>query len=231
MKRNILITGTNRGLGKSLVQTLETNNLYNVFSLSRTGEISSRTINHFKIDLRHPETIRTLLDNTLYFDVLINNAGVYLDDPRKDVTKDINTIELNTILETYNVNFLSSFELVRVFYEQFLSNNRTFGRIINISSGMGRLSELNDKSFAYSSSKLLLNSVTIAYSKIFSTMCEDIGIASVCPGWVRTDMGTAQGVITPDKAADYIVSTINLSKKDFNGKFLRYGENLKWSEK
>jgi NAD(P)-dependent dehydrogenase (short-subunit alcohol dehydrogenase family) len=61
------------------------------------------------------------------------------------------------------------------------------GRIVNVSSGMGQLSDMNGFCPAYRLSKTALNAVTrILADELQGT---DIKINSVCPGWVRTDMG------------------------------------------
>ncbi len=231
MKKNVLITGTDRGLGKVLVNTFWESSLYNVYSLSRTEGNSELALSHFTFDLNVPNLLRKNFPNDISIDILINNAAVYLDDPRKQSIEHIQNIRLDTLQKTFNINYFSSLELIKIFYEQFRKEGKKFGRIVNISSGMGRLSEINNISYAYSTSKLLLNTTTIAYSKIFSELEEDIGIASICPGWLKTDMGTENGIVTPEAAAIYIIDSLQLSKSEFNGKFLRYGETLSWSKK
>lgn len=236
MKKNVLITGTDRGLGKALVNIFRKSSLYNVYSLSRSRNKSNSEsdLSHFTFDLNVPNELRKNFPNNISIDILINNAAVYIDDPRKQSIKSINNIQnitLDTIQETFNVNYFSPLELIKIFYEGFQKEEKKFGRIINISSGMGRLDEINTESYAYSSSKLLLNTTTIVYSKIFSELKEDIAIASICPGWLKTDMGTKNGLINPEIAAEYILESLQLTKSEFNGKFLRYGENLDWSTK
>lgn len=231
MKKNVLITGTDRGLGKALVNTFMESPLYNVYTLSRTEVNSELALSHYTFDLNVPSLLRDNLWNDISIDILINNAAVYLDDPRKQSMENIQNIKLDTLQKTFNVNYFSPLELIKIFYAQFQREGKRFGRIVNISSGMGRLGEINNFSYAYSTSKLLLNTTTIAYSKIFSELEEDIGIASICPGWLKTDMGTENGIINPEVAATYILDSLQLTKSEFNGKFLRYGDNLDWLKK
>jgi NAD(P)-dependent dehydrogenase (short-subunit alcohol dehydrogenase family) len=75
------------------------------------------------------------------------------------------------------------------------------GRVVNVSSGMGQLSEMGAGFPAYRISKAGLNALT----RIFARELEGSGVKvnAACPGWVRTDMGGAgaarsveQGVAT-----------------------------------
>jgi len=80
---------------------------------------------------------------------------------------------------------------------------RDGARIINVSSGMGQLSEMNGGWPAYRISKAALNALT----RIFAEELKDTGIRvnSVCPGWVKTDMGGPNAERTPEKGAETIV--------------------------
>ena len=62
-----------------------------------------------------------------------------------------------------------------------------YGRIVNLSSEMGQLSDMGDGSPAYRLSKTALNAVTAMLAA--ATRGENILVNSCCPGWVRTDMG------------------------------------------
>ena len=99
------------------------------------------------------------------------------------------------------------------------------GRIINISSGMGQLNKMESGSTAYRLSKTALNAVT----KILSNELLNSGIKvnTICPGWVKTDMGGENASLTVKDSTNQIV-TFAL-KDDFpSGKFLRHGEEIPW---
>ncbi|WP_270997336.1 SDR family NAD(P)-dependent oxidoreductase [Listeria seeligeri] len=162
---------------------------------------------------------------------MLSTLLVYIqDDPRKDKsTGKIDKIDVKLLTRTIQTNYLGAYSLSQKIIN--LQEDNEFLRIINISSGMGRLSEISEYAYAYSVSKLLLNTLTIAYSNVFSVIPKDFAIASICPGWVKTDMGTEDGMVDSKVAAEYICSIIDKKKEDINGRFLRYEEELDWQKK
>ncbi len=60
-------------------------------------------------------------------------------------------------------------------------------RVINISSTMGQLSTMGAGYGAYRISKTALNALTVIQSKELAR--EGIKVNSMCPGWVKTEMG------------------------------------------
>jgi len=100
------------------------------------------------------------------------------------------------------------------------------GRVVNVSSGMGQLGEMNGCCPAYRLSKTALNAVT----RIFADELRDtrIKINSVCPGWVRTDMGGPEAHLSIEDGAKGIVWAATLTDDGPNGGFFRHGEPIPW---
>ena len=98
-------------------------------------------------------------------------------------------------------------------------------RIINISSGMGQLEGMGTGSLAYRLSKTALNAMTIVLSQ--ELMGKKIKVNSICPGWVKTDMGGYDAALTVQESAESI-KKFALDDDFPNGKFLRHGEVLPW---
>jgi NAD(P)-dependent dehydrogenase (short-subunit alcohol dehydrogenase family) len=73
-------------------------------------------------------------------------------------------------------------------------------RIINISSGMGQLTNLSGYYPSYSLSKASLNALTIMFSKELES--DGIKVNAMCPGWVKTDMGGPNAPGTVQQGAD-----------------------------
>lgn len=129
-------------------------------------------------------------------DVLINNAGVYLDENEKLLTMEPSILE-----ETMATNFFGAYRVIRSFIS--LMEKHGYGRIINVSSEYGAMSEMSYQGVgAYKLSKLALNGLT---QLLAAEIKGDIKINAVCPGWVSTDMGGPSAPRTPKQIAESIL--------------------------
>ena len=153
-----------------------------------------------------------------HLDVLVNNAGIIVDgdDGILKITDDIlrRTIETNT---------LGALRVARAF-EPLLSKSKT-PRLINVSSGGGQLTGGADGwAPAYCISKTALNGVT---SQLAAALPK-FAINSVCPGWVRTDMGGQNATRSVEQGADTIVWLAADAPQKLTGKFLRDRKEIPW---
>lgn len=227
MNKTVLIIGANRGLGFELAKLYYTLGDY-VIGTYRTNIPQNLNIIWEHLDLRNKNEISNLLNKYMKIDILINNSAVYLDDYRRSSVT-ISTLPLIVLEETLNINYISAFISIQSVLSKMICNG--YGRIINISSGMGRMDQLNQFAYAYKVSKLLLNTLTISFSDILSKSFADVAIVSICPGWMKTEMGTQNGVISPKDAAMEIVKIAARDKAEINGKFYRNGIELDFIKK
>jgi NAD(P)-dependent dehydrogenase (short-subunit alcohol dehydrogenase family) len=155
-------------------------------------------------------------------DILINNAGVYLDDPRLNYRGSVCDYEPRLLLATMDVNLVGSFRLIRAFLPLMKANN--FGRIVNVSSGMGRRIEIQPSSLFYRTSKAALNFLT----SVLAVEVEgyNIKINAVCPGWIQTDMGGARAIRTVQDGARGVIHAALVDRDGPNGVLLRDGQPL-----
>jgi NAD(P)-dependent dehydrogenase (short-subunit alcohol dehydrogenase family) len=98
-------------------------------------------------------------------------------------------------------------------------------RIVNISSGMGALSEMQGGYAAYRISKAALNAVTGILAAELRGL---VAVNSMCPGWVRTDMGGANAERDVSQGADTAVWLALDAPQDLTGKFLRDRKVIPW---
>jgi NAD(P)-dependent dehydrogenase (short-subunit alcohol dehydrogenase family) len=129
----------------------------------------------------------------LKLDVLINNAAIHEDSG--DITK-MPTEELWNAL---NANSIGAFIAIR----EFLPFMEKGGKIINVSSGVGALSDMSSYAPAYSISKTTMNAITKQFAAVLES--KKIAVNSVSPGWVRTDMGGITAPRSVKKGAETIV--------------------------
>ena len=150
-------------------------------------------------------------------DILINNAGILLSE------YDLPALQTSeeSIIKTFNTNTLGALRVCKAILP--LINDA--GRIINISSGMGQLEDMEGGSIAYRISKTSLNTLTVILSKELKS--KKIKVNTICPGWVKTDMGGQNATLTIEESTSKIVA-FALSDDFPNGKFLRHGEVIPW---
>ena len=225
--KNIFITGGNRGIGKGLVKLLgKDNNI--VFSVRdiKKGENTLKKLKDVKakyvlMDVNDIKSIQNAKQNIKMnmdqIDLLFNNAGILIPEyevPAFETSED-------SILKTFETNTLGPLRVIK----SLLNLIPKGGRIVNISSGMGQLDDMEGGSLAYRLSKTSLNALT----KILSIELKDRGIKinAICPGWVQTDMGGRNATLSVRESVEKIAD-FALNKKFPNGKFLRHGEVLPW---
>jgi NAD(P)-dependent dehydrogenase (short-subunit alcohol dehydrogenase family) len=101
-----------------------------------------------------------------------------------------------------------------------------YGRIVNISSGYGAMSEMAGYHAAYRISKAALNALTLIMADELSGV--DITVNAVCPGWVKTDMGGKMAPVSAEKAAKDIVHIAMMNKGASTGGFFRNKKPIEW---
>ena len=102
----------------------------------------------------------------------------------------------------------------------------TDGRVINVSSGYGQLEGLSPEAHSYCLSKLALNGLTIMLAQALNA--DGIAVNSMCPGWVRTDMGGPNASRSVEEGADTAVWLADQAPHEFTGKFFRDRKEITW---
>ena len=151
-------------------------------------------------------------------DVLVNNAGVLESGGILGVDDDL-------MRHTLEVNLLGPLRTARAFMPGMIE--RGYGRVVNVSSGSGSLTEAVPYSPAYSISKAALNMLTrqLAFA---SEGHGDVKVNSMCPGWVRTDMGGGAAPRSTEEGADTIVWLATLPADGPTNGFFRDQRPAAW---
>ena len=227
MKKVVLITGANRGIGLETAKQMQARG-YEVILTSRNVDEGKRAARDLGVGF-HPlnvtsaksiAVLKTYVDTEFgRLDALINNAGILLD--RKDSILDIPEEKLRTMFDT---NTFAPLMLIRAFLPLMRAQN--YGRIVNISSQLGALGGFSDYTPAYRLSKLALNGITLILADALKET--NILVNSVHPGWVRTGMGGENAPLSLDEGARGIVWAATLPDNGPHGSFLLDGEKLNW---
>lgn len=174
------------------------------------------------------QALRTVESRYGRLDILVNNAGIMVDRSAGksglESEASILTTPLQLIRESIETNTLGALRVSQKSVPLMLQGK--YGRIVNISSGMGQLSEMNGGWPGYRISKTALNAVT----RIFADELQGtpILVNSACPGWVKTDMGGPQAELTPQEGADTIVWLATLPDGGPTGGFFRERKLISW---
>eukprot|EP01116_Phalansterium_solitarium_P008483 TRINITY_DN22385_c0_g1_i1.p1 TRINITY_DN22385_c0_g1~~TRINITY_DN22385_c0_g1_i1.p1 ORF type:complete len:261 (-),score=54.97 TRINITY_DN22385_c0_g1_i1:154-936(-) len=256
--RIAVVTGGNKGIGLAVCKRLAKLPDYRVI-------LTSRDINrgHEALLILHNEGLkaeveqldvscaanvadfgRRVLDRYGRVDVLINNAGISIDHGRSalDVPGDV-------VDKTFRTNTLGPLLLSQLFAPGMVANK--YGRIVNVSSGLGQLSNMGGGFASYRLSKAALNALTrILDAELRGT---NVLVNSACPGFVRTDMTAPRApagdpdarpnpaiarlflratntkvVRSPDEGADTAVWLATLPDDGPRGGFFRDRQPIPW---
>jgi NAD(P)-dependent dehydrogenase (short-subunit alcohol dehydrogenase family) len=236
-RRVALVSGANRGIGLAVVDGLCKAGLTAVMGSRErdAGEAARESLglpegaaNVVQLDVADPDSVAAAIAEVERdfgrLDVLVNNAGVMLDTGRRASDPDIDAVR-----RTLEVNLFGAWRLTLAALPLMRAGAGGLPaerRIINVSSGMGQLAEMGGGTPGYRLSKVSINALTRMLS---AELGDGFSVNSVCPGWVRTDMGTAAASRSPEQGADTIVWLATLPAPEApSGGFFRDRRPIPW---
>ncbi len=232
IKRVALVTGANRGIGLEIVNQLAHLGI-RVYLGSRDagkGQSAADSLRSNDMDIQPiqldmdsnnsmEKAIQEIISTENRLDILVNNAGILLDKEGSSLLSDIETLRV-----TMETNVYGPFRLCQLAIPYM--RKQRYGRIVNLSSGMGQFSEMGSGYPAYRMSKTALNSMTAFLSA--ELQGTNILMNTMCPGWVRTDMGGANATRPVEEGADTAVWLSTLADGGPSGQFFRDRKQIPW---
>jgi NAD(P)-dependent dehydrogenase (short-subunit alcohol dehydrogenase family) len=232
-ERVIVVTGGNRGIGYEIFRQLVKLNQMVVLTTrqEKDGQQAVAKLNKeelpvrfYPLDVTVPSQILKLKD---FFskefgrcDGLVNNAGIFLDDKGGHF---FNT-DIATVRQTMETNVYAPYLLCQALVLLMKKNN--YGRIVNISSGLGQLNDMGGDYPAYRMSKTSINIIAkVLAAEMAGT---NILVNSMCPGWVKTRMGGPNAPRSVEQGADTSVWLATLPDKGPTGKIFRDRQEVAW---
>jgi len=217
-----LVSGANRGIGREIARQLHADHGFTVLAGARDpGAIeAAEGLVPIELDVADDASVAAAHERVEAdpgtLDVLVNNAGVF--GPHQTVA-DYDLDEAHAVLET---NLFGAWRMIQAFLP--LLRESEHPRIVNVSSGGGQLDDMNGGGTAYRLSKTALNALT----RTTAADEPDIVVNSLCPGWVRTDMGGEHATKSVEEGADTAVWLATLPDGGPNAGFFRNREPIPW---
>lgn len=229
--KTVLITGSNKGIGFETARQLGKKGFYIILSgrnekklHDAVAKLEAEKIScaSLLMDVSDAASIQRaalqFAEMNLLLDVLINNAAVLFKEDQV-----LSTQDENILFETLQTNCYGLLRVTKAFLPLMKKN----ARIINVSSGGGSMTdEIGGWAPAYCVSKTMVNAITrhLAYE----LSAEKISVNTVCPGWVRTDMGGAGASRPVEKGAETPVWLAAEADEKLTGKFFRDKKEIEW---
>jgi NAD(P)-dependent dehydrogenase (short-subunit alcohol dehydrogenase family) len=225
-----LVTGANRGIGLEVVRQLANKGITVILGARdiSKGEAAAEILKEEglevlarQLDVTEQDSIDHLVAEIEQFkqlSILVNNAGILYDTWQQAIAPDF-----DIVYEALETNTFGAWRMCKAFIP--LLQRSKHGRIVNVSSGAGSLTNMSGGTPAYSVSKVALNALT----RMLADELRGTGILvnSVCPGWVATEMGGSGGRPVEEGAAG-IVWAATLPADGPTGGFFRDGKPLPW---
>jgi NAD(P)-dependent dehydrogenase (short-subunit alcohol dehydrogenase family) len=240
-KKVAVVTGGNRGIGLEICRQLAKKGFHVLLTARNAakGGAAVRALQRagldvafHKLDVTDTASIGRLAGyiRKRYgrVDALVNNAGIYLEggwDARgESVAESALSESVDKVRKTMETNLFGPYQLCQALLP--LMAKRRGGRVVNVSSGSGQLTDMGGREASYRMSKTALNAMT----RIFAAELKGRGVLvnAMCPGWVRTDMGGPNAKRSVAEGADTAVWLATLKKGGPTGGFFRDRRPIPW---
>jgi NAD(P)-dependent dehydrogenase (short-subunit alcohol dehydrogenase family) len=238
--RIALVTGANKGIGYETARRLASQGatvLLGARDEQRGKEAAAKLqaegldVQFLPIDVNneatHKAARRFIEDKFGKLDILVNNAAVALDMDQKP-----SEVDKQTLRKTFDTNFFGVIAVTQALLP--LIRKSDAGRIVNVSSGLGSLTQHSDptwafypvKLLAYNTSKTALNAFTVTLA--YELKDTAIKVNSADPGYTATDMNGHSGYKTVEQGADVIIQLANLPADGATGGYFDDQGVLPW---
>ncbi|MCU0736088.1 MAG: SDR family oxidoreductase [Methylotetracoccus sp.] len=234
--RVALVSGGNRGIGLEIARQIARRGILVVIGSRdvEKGQAAAQTIidegypaEVVRLDITDGNSVAAAVEEIALrhgrIDILVNNAAILIDGPG-GFKSSLFELKADTARKTFETNVLGPLRLTQAVVP--IMERNAYGRIVNLSSGAGQLSDMRSGFPAYRMSKTALNALTrITAAELAST---NIKVNAVCPGWVRTDMGGAEAERPVEIGAETPVWLATLPENGPTGGFFRDKRPIPW---
>ena len=232
-----MVTGANRGLGLEAVRQLSQQGITTILTCRDVakGEAAVQSLQqqglpvvYHPLDITQESSVKVLQQwvQQQYgrVDILINNAGIFPDTSGPNEFISAFNVSVEVLRLGMETNLYGAFRMCQTFIPMMQAQH--YGRVVNVSSGMGQFEGMKGGYPAYRTSKTALNTLTCLFADELKG--SNVLINSMCPGWVRTDMGGANADRDVSEGADTMVWLATLPEGSQSGGFFRDRKEIAW---
>ena len=234
------MTGANKGIGFETARQLASRGITVLIGArdEQRGKEAAAKLQGEGLDVRfvhldvsdettHEAAHRFVKSNFGKLDILVNNAGIALE-----LTEKPSAGNMQNLRKTFDTNFFGAISVTQTLLP--LIRNSDAGRIVNVSSGLGSLTQHSDpgwefyqfKPLAYNASKTALNAFTVMLAHELKDTA--IKVNSADPGYTATDMNSHSGPKTVAEGASVIVQLATLPADGSTGGYFNDAGALPW---
>lgn len=221
----VVITGAGRGLGLELARQYVADG-WRVIGTVRdsvaAGELRQLKVEPILLDVTDFARVKQLQNELkgVAIDLLFCNAGI--SGKRGMALGSFDYEEWDRVLR---VNLLGAAAVIEALASNVAKSERK--TVAVMSSRLGSISETSGMTLPYSTSKAALNMLARALAMNLSP--RGVIVATLSPGWVKTDMGGQSATLRPEQSVRGLRKVIDGLKRDDSGKFLSYdGSAIPW---
>jgi NAD(P)-dependent dehydrogenase (short-subunit alcohol dehydrogenase family) len=246
VKKLAIVTGANRGLGFETCRQLAQRDIQVILTsrdvakgLAAVEKLQAEKLDvqFHPLDVTEPESVEKLAQFISkefgHLEILVNNCGILLDEVENPAGTVFDNPEgtifkakVDTLRQTMETNVYGPLQVSQTLIP--LMQVQNYGRVVNLSSGQGQLSD--KMKFTprpcYGISKATVNAVTILFSNALKDT--NILVNAVNPGWVKTDMGGPHAVRTIEKGVETVVWLATLPDGGPTGEFFQDMNLIPW---
>jgi len=238
-QRIAVVTGGNRGIGFEICRQLARRGMRVILTARHAakGKAAARALGALglavefqRLDVTSAGDAKRLarhLRRTVgRLDVLVNNAGIYLEGGYADdgEPEGVAVEPLARVRRTMETNLYGPYLLCQGLIPLMVEGG--YGRVVNVSSGSGQLADMGGREAGYRMSKTALNALTRVWAAELKGV--NVLVNAMCPGWVRTDMGGPRAPRGVEEGADTAVWLAGLPRGGPNGGFFRDRKRIPW---
>jgi len=235
--RVAIVTGASRGIGAAIALAFGREGARVAVHYHRSAEQAAGVARAIQAaggdaltvpaDVTDAGGVRAMVATTLAhfgrIDVLVNTAGILKEGFTAEETS-VLEVPPDLAVQTYRTNTVGPLRMIQAVVP--IMQKGGYGRIVNLSSGAGQLSDMGSGFPAYRMSKAALNALTrVTAAELGSNT---IKVNCMCPGWVKTDMGGPNATRTVEKGAETAVWLATLPDSGPSGGFFRDMQPIAW---